>query len=569
TTSMPVRTPFRGRDLSAATWQISYTRVAGTTTCQNMLQRECCFVSQAGSDSHLFVIDVQKYLIEGPDAVPDALEHDDKDPQDPLHKGKPTWELEFNPRKDDDAEMLVSKDVRNVFESNVQLAKQLRLEGVTQITAMGIQSECCVRSSILGAIASGFDAQGITLLRGAHSTFNDTSADKSYSQIKEEVEEELTAVGGNGRPWMLIDGSTSKAENLILATVQYFTCKIVAKATIYITGSQQWKRGSGTDVNGAVQASHEEVLQSRFGKQSLSVGGFEPHGRNVLGTQINDPRGLLEALHQCIGIDLAAPGVLDLVTVEDDFPDGTDLCVVDIALEELCQDVNIVSRVAGVEHKAVLGERKEASLLVDCPAGGKEAQRDVCTGVGLAIANDDATGKVVVIMWVVAETGSGDPEIVGDMDRVTPSGDCHVGGGRMHEVEQPRRPIARSGGGLAGVRWIWLEAGRQGSGTYAMTQSLRGLATVRHSPTTPWRSLFNQSVNVIELQATTASQRIGEQVHDAGVPQCHCDSTAYTHSIYLQAGSAGHNSFLDAQGVESMNDDGRSRSSVLNQRIVE
>jgi hypothetical protein len=93
----------------------------------------------------VFVIDVQKYLIEGPDAVPDALEvrqaiggilrslrqhndltgssrnsktkiifvqHDDKDPHDPLYRGKPTWELEFSPRKYDDAEILVSKDVR-------------------------------------------------------------------------------------------------------------------------------------------------------------------------------------------------------------------------------------------------------------------------------------------------------------------------------------------------------------------------------------------------------------------------------------------------------------------------
>jgi len=94
-----------------------------------------------------FVIDVQKHLVSGPDAVPDALEirqaindtlesvrqhndrvelephesarktriifvqHDDKDPDDPLYKGKPTWELEFDPRKDDNAEALVSKDV--------------------------------------------------------------------------------------------------------------------------------------------------------------------------------------------------------------------------------------------------------------------------------------------------------------------------------------------------------------------------------------------------------------------------------------------------------------------------
>lgn len=101
------------------------------------------FKSQA-----FFVIDVQQGLIAGPEAVPDALEirqaisdilesirqhndnvaqlknkssrkkirivfvqHNDKDPNDPLHKGKPTWELTFSPRKDDEAELLVSKDV--------------------------------------------------------------------------------------------------------------------------------------------------------------------------------------------------------------------------------------------------------------------------------------------------------------------------------------------------------------------------------------------------------------------------------------------------------------------------
>ena len=99
------------------------------------------FESQA-----VFVIDVQQGLIAGPDAVPDALEvrqavhniierirqhndtaqlnnessgrikivfvqHNDKDPHDPLYKGKSTWELMFSPRKDDDAELLVFKDV--------------------------------------------------------------------------------------------------------------------------------------------------------------------------------------------------------------------------------------------------------------------------------------------------------------------------------------------------------------------------------------------------------------------------------------------------------------------------
>jgi len=191
------------------------------------------------------VIDVQKGLIEGPNAIPDAVEvrkaisdilnsirqhndessrklkivfvqHDDINPHDPLHKGKPTWELEFNPRKGDDAEILVSKDVRellpprnnaifllqrsssrlgNVFESNAQLAQEIRLQSITEIVVMGIQSNCCVRSSILGAITSGFDARRITLLRGAHSTLDDASVGKSFLQIKKDVEEELAALG--------------------------------------------------------------------------------------------------------------------------------------------------------------------------------------------------------------------------------------------------------------------------------------------------------------------------------------------------------------------------------------
>jgi len=94
----------------------------------------------------LFVIDVQQGLIAGPAAVPDAVEvrqaihdllesvrhhndtsqlkdrssrkirivfvqHNDKDPDDPIYEGKPTWELMFSPRKDDGAELLVFKDV--------------------------------------------------------------------------------------------------------------------------------------------------------------------------------------------------------------------------------------------------------------------------------------------------------------------------------------------------------------------------------------------------------------------------------------------------------------------------
>jgi nicotinamidase-related amidase len=82
-----------------------------------------------------------------------------------------------------------------VFESNPRLAQDLLSQGITQLVVTGVQSNFCVRSSILGAIASGFDALDITLLQGAHSTVDDASSGKSYSQIKQDVEEELVSLG--------------------------------------------------------------------------------------------------------------------------------------------------------------------------------------------------------------------------------------------------------------------------------------------------------------------------------------------------------------------------------------
>lgn len=88
-----------------------------------------------------------------------------------------------------------------MFESNVRLAQDLRSQGITHIVVTGLQSDYCVRASTLGAIASGFDAQDITLLQGTHSTFDNASAGKSYSQIKKDVEEELAAFGVQFGDW--------------------------------------------------------------------------------------------------------------------------------------------------------------------------------------------------------------------------------------------------------------------------------------------------------------------------------------------------------------------------------
>jgi nicotinamidase-related amidase len=40
-----------------------------------------------------------------------VVQHDDNDPEDPLHQGKSTWELVFQPREHAKNERLVSKDV--------------------------------------------------------------------------------------------------------------------------------------------------------------------------------------------------------------------------------------------------------------------------------------------------------------------------------------------------------------------------------------------------------------------------------------------------------------------------
>jgi nicotinamidase-related amidase len=67
---------------------------------------------------------------------------------------------------------------------------------------VGLQTDYCVRASILGAIASGFKASKITLLRGAHSTYDNTSSGKSYQQVKEDVEKRLADVGVILQDWI-------------------------------------------------------------------------------------------------------------------------------------------------------------------------------------------------------------------------------------------------------------------------------------------------------------------------------------------------------------------------------
>jgi nicotinamidase-related amidase len=136
------------------------------------------------------------------------VQHEERPDQGSLVKGSPLWELVFKPRKDDDAERVVSKtvgrlsipsngrlwytheDTGDTFESNPELPNQLRSEGVEKIVVFGIQSECCVLSTCKGALAAGFK---VALLKGAHSTY-DTKSRKAI-EIERDVEAELEVKG--------------------------------------------------------------------------------------------------------------------------------------------------------------------------------------------------------------------------------------------------------------------------------------------------------------------------------------------------------------------------------------
>lgn len=83
----------------------------------------------------------------------------------------------------------------DVFTSNPTLASSLRAEGICKLAMTGLQSDYCVRSSTLGAIESGFEPSDISVLRGAHSTYDGEDGKKCYQDIKEDVEKELAGKG--------------------------------------------------------------------------------------------------------------------------------------------------------------------------------------------------------------------------------------------------------------------------------------------------------------------------------------------------------------------------------------
>ncbi|KAL2151754.1 hypothetical protein VTH82DRAFT_6852 [Thermothelomyces myriococcoides] len=124
------------------------------------------------------------------------VQHEEKPEDGPMVKGTDPWKLVFEPVPDNARERLVAKWTRDTFESNPNLASELKASGIEEIIAFGIQSECCVESTCAGAIDAGFR---VTLLSGAHSTYD--SGGKKAEEIEREVEERLRRIGAKVVSW--------------------------------------------------------------------------------------------------------------------------------------------------------------------------------------------------------------------------------------------------------------------------------------------------------------------------------------------------------------------------------
>lgn len=86
--------------------------------------------------------------------------------------------------------------IGDTFQSNPQLADDLRAQGVEQIVAFGLCSQMCVLSTCQGALAAGFK---VLLLQGAHSTYDEDG--QKAEEIEQDVEKTLRREGVEVIPW--------------------------------------------------------------------------------------------------------------------------------------------------------------------------------------------------------------------------------------------------------------------------------------------------------------------------------------------------------------------------------
>ncbi len=105
-------------------------------------------------------------------------------PGDPDERDTPGWQLHPALGRQD-GEPLLDKTTTDAFAST-PLADTLAALGVTRLVVAGLQSEFCVRSTVLGALERGFE---VTLVADAHATYD--AAGRPAEQISADVNAEL------------------------------------------------------------------------------------------------------------------------------------------------------------------------------------------------------------------------------------------------------------------------------------------------------------------------------------------------------------------------------------------
>lgn len=104
------------------------------------------------------------------------------------------WPLDqFDPVfKPEESDIVIWKSTFSVFESNPEFADQLKALGIDELEVIGMQSELCLRSSVIDALKASFK---VTLPEGMHFTYN--ADDKGFLEISAEVQAELEKLGAN------------------------------------------------------------------------------------------------------------------------------------------------------------------------------------------------------------------------------------------------------------------------------------------------------------------------------------------------------------------------------------
>jgi len=152
------------------------TRTAGTNTALLVVDAQNAVVARAHkrNETVQVIADLVERARRAQVPVVWIQHHDDQ-----LAKGSPDWQIVPELKPNDD-EIVVHKSYNDAFEET-DLEKHLDRLGVGRLVVTGAQSEWCIRSTLHGAIARGYDA---LLVADGHTT-NDMSAEIPATSIIE------------------------------------------------------------------------------------------------------------------------------------------------------------------------------------------------------------------------------------------------------------------------------------------------------------------------------------------------------------------------------------------------